>query len=99
MPTFKPETENPEAATRSVFPTKEEIATDYYMRRMQAGDYLKSHYGFCSATLLSKLATIGGGPIYSKMGRLNLYRKSDLDRWAQSRISAPVRSTSEIPSR
>lgn len=73
-------------------------AGDIFMRRMQAGEYLKSHYGFCSPALLSKLATIGGGPVFSKMGRLNLYRKSDLDSWALGKISPARRSTSDKPS-
>ncbi len=92
--------ENNRVATGPVSPSRNdgEEAEIIYMRRMQAGDYLKSRYGFCSATLLSKLATVGGGPAYSKMGRLNLYRKTDLDEWALSRISAPIRSTSETPS-
>jgi hypothetical protein len=73
----------------------EEDSADIFMRRMAAGEYLKSHYGFCSPALLSKLATVGGGPVFSKMGRLNLYRKSDLDSWALGKIRPARRSTSD----
>jgi hypothetical protein len=44
---------------------------------------------------LAKLATIGGGPIYRKFGRIVVYTTDDLDAWALSRLSRPMASTSE----
>jgi hypothetical protein len=67
-----------------------------YMRRADAAEYIQSTYGFpCSRQWLAKLAVIGGGPVYRKAGRTPLYAPADLDAWAEGRISAPVRSTSE----
>ncbi len=40
---------------------------------------------------------IGGGPVFRKAGRTPLYTPADLDAWAEARIGAPVRSTSETP--
>jgi hypothetical protein len=56
---------------------------------------VRDHWGMpCSTKWLAKLAVIGGGPIYRKAGRYPLYAKEDLDAWAESRLSAPRRSTS-----
>jgi hypothetical protein len=66
-----------------------------YLRRKQAGEYLKSCYGHGSPRTLAKLATLGGGPIYRKFGRIVVYDPADLDSWALARLSAPLRSTSE----
>ena len=49
--------------------------------------YVNKTYGFpCSRQWLAKLAVIGGGPVFRKAGRFPLYKPSDLDAWAQSRI-------------
>lgn len=67
-----------------------------YLRRKQAGEYLKSKYGFGAAKTLAKLAVVGGGPeICYANSRTPLYRQEALDAWASARISGPVRSTSE----
>jgi hypothetical protein len=47
------------------------------------------------ATLATK-ATRGGGPAYEVWGRKPLYRWGRSLDWARSRLSAPVRSTSEF---
>jgi hypothetical protein len=57
---------------------------------------LRETYGFGATATLAKLAVVGGGPPFSKAGRQVLYEQSALDEWALSRISAPVRSTSEL---
>jgi hypothetical protein len=44
---------------------------------------------------LAKLAVIGGGPIFRRAGRVPLYSPEDLDAWAESLLSPPMRSTSE----
>ena len=45
---------------------------------------------------LQSTAVIGGGPIFRKAGKTPLYAAGDLDAWAESRLSKPVRSTSEL---
>jgi hypothetical protein len=67
-----------------------------FMRRQHAGRYLKQKYGFGSEKTLAKLASIGGGPEFHKAGdRVVLYTKEYLDAWALSKISGPLKSTSE----
>lgn len=68
------------------------------MRRDKAADYLKERYGFGSAGTLAKLAVIGGGPLFRRIGRWPVYTTADLDAWAASRMSAPGRSTAEVGS-
>jgi len=46
-------------------------------------------------TLASK-ATRGGGPPYRKFGRTVLYRWSEVLAWAESRLTTPVASTSQM---
>jgi hypothetical protein len=41
------------------------------------------------------MATRGGGPAHRRWGRIPLYRWSDLLGWAEARLKAPLRSTSE----
>ena len=48
---------------------------------------------------LAKLATIGGGPTFRRMGRVPLYDPDDLDAWVNALLSPPVRSTSELAQR
>jgi hypothetical protein len=47
------------------------------------------------ATLATK-ATRGGGPPFQRFGLRPLYRWGDVMRWAQSRLSKTVASTSEL---
>jgi hypothetical protein len=69
-----------------------------FLRRKQAGSYLREKWGVGSAATLAKLACLGGGPPMSYIGRrIPVYTTDDLDAWALSRISAPVRSTSDRP--
>ena len=66
-----------------------------YIRPKDAEKYLKEKYGFGSQKSLAKLACTGGGPEFRKAGRMRLYEPAALDDWAQSKISAPVRTTSD----
>lgn len=66
-----------------------------YLRRKAAGEYLKAKYGFGSEKTLAKLATIGGGPLFHKAAKAAIYKPEDLDAWAQSKIGAPQKSTSD----
>lgn len=45
---------------------------------------------------LETLASRGGGPIFVKFGHKPLYRWGDALDWAKSRLSKPVRTTSEL---
>jgi hypothetical protein len=66
-----------------------------YLRRRQAGEYLKSKWGVFCANTLATLAVRGGGPRFRKLGRYPVYETAELDRWAASRLSAPVNNTAE----
>jgi hypothetical protein len=67
-----------------------------YVRRSQAASYITSRWGIpCSHGLLHKLASVGGGPEFRRAGRWPLYSEADLDSWAQSRITGPVRKASD----
>ena len=67
-----------------------------YLRRHAAADYLKSKYGFGARATLAKLATVGGGPKFRKLGRIPLYTEEWLDDWAEASLGQPMSSTSEI---
>jgi hypothetical protein len=68
---------------------------DRYLRRSEAADYLKSKFGHGSKRTLAKLATIGGGPVFRKVGKLVVYTTNDLDIWALSLIGPAQNSTSD----
>src|SRR5262245_50333127 len=66
------------------------------LRRKAASEYLRETHGLERApSTLAKLAVIGGGPIFRRAGRIPLYSPSDLDDYASSLISRPMRSTSD----
>lgn len=67
-----------------------------FLRRKAAGEYLKQKFGFGSEKSLAKLACLGGGPEFRKVGSVVLYEPATLDAWALSKISAPRRSTSAV---
>lgn len=67
-----------------------------YLTRNSAAKYLKERYGQGAPRTLAKYAVLGGGPAFRKMGRAVLYIAADLDAWAMAKISAPIKSTSEI---
>jgi hypothetical protein len=48
-----------------------------------------------AAPTLETLRCRGNGPIFHRYGRRVLYRWGDLLRWAETRLSAPLHSTSE----
>jgi len=70
-----------------------------YLRRDRAAEYLQANYGFGTAATLAKLAVIGGGPVFQKIGRWPVYTVEQLDTWAASRMTAPGRSTAEVGSK
>jgi len=67
-----------------------------FLRRDQAASYLQKNYGVYTTETLAKLACVGGGPKYRKLGRFPVYTPADLDEWAISRMSQPVFSSSEL---
>ncbi len=72
---------------------------DDYLRRDDAAAYLKSKIGFGAPATLARLAVQGGGPAFRRIGRIPVYRKSDLDEWIVEKTSPTVRSTSELGGR
>jgi hypothetical protein len=71
------------------------VNTPRYRRRADAARYVRETWGLpCSQAWLAKLAVVGGGPIFRKAGRFPIYLDSDLDIWAEARISSPRNSTS-----
>jgi hypothetical protein len=68
---------------------------DALLMRGQTSEALKeSGFPIEPSTLATK-ATRGGGPLFQKFGARVLYRWGDALAWAQSRLSAPRRNTSE----
>lgn len=65
-----------------------------FLRRVAAAEYLREQYGIpCAKQTLAKYAVVGGGPVYRLAGRFPVYAMEDLDAWAQSRLSEPMRAT------
>lgn len=75
--------------------TNETEATRRYLRRAEAGDYLRARYRFCSAKTLAKLASVGGGPSYFRAGNVALYAREALDEWAIAKIGEQRTNTAE----
>ena len=66
------------------------------LTRREAVQYLRDELGVKrSYGHLCKLATVGGGPKYRRLGRNVLYNPIDLRDWVKKSISDPVSSTSE----
>jgi hypothetical protein len=65
-----------------------------YMRRDAAAKYLQDTYGFGAARTLAKGAVTGDSPEFHKAGRIVLYTREALDKWALAKIGAPRTSTS-----
>ena len=67
-----------------------------FLRRKEASAYLQKTYGLIRApSTLAKLAVIGGGPVFRRINRIPLYSTKDLDDWVTSKLSGPMRSTSD----
>ncbi len=73
-----------------------DIGPDTFLRRDQAAKALTAAgYPVSPATLATK-ACRGAGPPFRLFGRVPLYRWGDLLEWAESKLSPPVSSTSEM---
>ena len=66
-----------------------------YLTRHEAASYLSERGLLISKNTLQKFATVGGGPDYSIFGNRALYTPQNLDSWAETRLSASRKSTSE----
>jgi hypothetical protein len=68
------------------------------LRRAEASEYVQERWGYpLSPRTLAKLACVGGGPTFRRASRFPLYEVKDLDAWVRSKLTRPVRSTSEYP--
>lgn len=67
---------------------------DKYLDRAEAAEYLTARGLRISKTTLQKFATIGGGPAYQRFGHRSVYTATNLDAWAEAKLSAPRASTS-----
>jgi hypothetical protein len=70
----------------------------YYDPRA-ASAYLKKRGLRTEPQTLAKYRSAGGGPKFAYFGRFPRYREDWLEEYARSRISGPLRSTSEAASR
>jgi hypothetical protein len=69
------------------------------LRRKAASEYLQDVHGVVrAASTLAKYAVIGGGTVFQRMGRDPVYTPVGLDEWVASKLSAPMRSTSDMAS-
>lgn len=50
-----------------------------YLRRDKAAQYLQERFGAYTVETLAKLASIGGGPRFRRMGRFPVYTREDLE--------------------
>lgn len=68
-----------------------------YFSRREASNYLLAHHGISrSPATLATLAWKGDGPVFRKDGpRRAIYTDIDLDAFAASVLSKPMRSTTE----
>jgi hypothetical protein len=70
-------------------------APDQWLTREQAAAILTAAGFPVKAKTLATKATRGGGPPFRRFGTKPLYRRSDAFAWAESRLSAPMATTSE----
>ena len=66
------------------------------MTRAEAARYITDHWFPCSPKTLAKVAVVGGGPCFRKVGRAPLYSEASCDTWAEGKIGPLVRSTAEL---
>lgn len=69
-----------------------------FLRRKDAAAYLQARYGAYTTETLAKLACVGGGPPFRKMGAFPLYTPAELDAWALEKMSAAVLHNGQLVS-
>ena len=67
-----------------------------FKSRSEAAEYLTERGLPITKSTLQKLACTGGGPIYRVWGNRSVYAVDDLDSYAQTKLSLPRRSTSDL---
>jgi hypothetical protein len=77
--------------TTDIVPTRKRDMT-----RAEAAQYITDRWFPCSPKTLAKLAVVGGGPAFRKVGRVPLYSETSSDTWAEGKIGPLVRSTAEL---
>ena len=72
-----------------------------FIPRDAAAAYLRNEWALrTTKQSLAKLACCGGGPVFYRHGKKTVvYRREDLDEWAESKMSPPMRSTSDTPTK
>ena len=64
--------------------------------RKSAAQRIRDVHGLpCTDATLANLASEGAGPVYKLVAGRAYYRDEDIDVWARSRISAPIRKASD----
>jgi hypothetical protein len=66
-----------------------------FKSRSQAAEYLTERGLPITKSTLQKLACTGGGPVYRIWGNRSVYAVEDLDRYAETKLTPPRKSTSE----
>lgn len=69
--------------------------TDDLLNPVQAGDHLKTKGINHGPGRLANLRAEGKGPEFQRLGKWIRYRRRALDRYAESLLSKPMRSTRE----
>lgn len=67
-----------------------------FLSRAEAADYIIGLGLSVTKKSLAKFATIGGGPEFHKWGQKAVYTRDALDAWVASKLSPPMKSTSEM---
>jgi hypothetical protein len=71
---------------------------DLLLTTNEVPGYVEKRFGRAAAPspkTLAKLRCVGGGPEFVRLGVRIAYPQSKIDAWVMSRISRPLRSTSE----
>ena len=76
-----------------------EINPDALLDRKAIAEALTSLGFRTKQSTLATLASRGGGPTFQKYGQRVVYKWADALSWAQSRLSDPVASTSQLDTR
>ena len=68
-----------------------------HVNRDDAAAYISERHRLgCTRQYLARLASKGGGPPFRRLnGRWPIYKKSDLDVWAATRVSEPMLRASD----
>ena len=65
-----------------------------YLRSAEAAEYLRAKYGHGSYRTLAKLRVLGGGPKFHQAGgRVIVYTRAALDKWAKAKLSGALTVT------